>query len=80
MSILCFHFIFSLLPHNPIIRKRHRERASEEEERRGSGFSAALYPNPGFENRMRRTQVSTNTSNYSTDMELEGGGEELDGK
>lgn len=50
------------------------------EERRGSGFSAALYPNPGFENRMRRTQVSTNTSNYSTDMELEGGGEELDGK
>ena len=44
------------------------------EERRGSGFSAALYPNPGFGNGMRRTQVRTNTSNNSTDMGLVGVG------
>lgn len=45
--------------------------------RRGSGFSAALYPNPGFGNRMRRMQVNTNASNNSTDTGLVGGGEQL---
>lgn len=49
-------------------------------ERRGrSGFSAALYPNPGFGDGMRRTQVRTNTSNNSTDMGWVGGGERLRG-
>lgn len=43
----------------------------------GSGFSAALYPNPGFGNGMRRMQVNTNASNNSTDMGLVGGGEHL---
>lgn len=47
------------------------------EARRGSGFPAALYPNPGFGNGMRRTQVNTNASNNSTDTRLVGGGEQL---
>lgn len=47
------------------------------EARRGSGFPAALYPNPGFGNGMRRTQVNTNASNNSTDTGLVGGGEQL---
>lgn len=46
------------------------------EARRGSGFPAALYPNPGFGNGMRRTQVNTNASNDSTGTGLVGGGEQ----
>lgn len=71
----------SQLQHNPVIRERDREIARGGEERRGSGFSAALYPNPGFGSGMRRTQVRTNTSNNSTDMGLvNGGGGQLDRK
>lgn len=44
------------------------------EARRGSGFPAALYPNPGFGNGMWRTQVNTNASNNSTDTGLVDGG------
>lgn len=47
------------------------------EARRGSGFPAALYSNPGFGNGMRGTQVNTNASNNSADTGLVGGGEQL---
>ncbi len=60
--------------------ERRRDSERGEEEWRGSGFSAALYPNPGFGNRMRRMWVRTNKSNNSTDMGLVDGGEQLSRK
>lgn len=44
----------------PLIRERDGELAREGEEER-SGFSAALYPNPGFGNGMTKPQVGKNT-------------------
>lgn len=74
---------FHLFSHGQMQKKRIviRERSGTTaggggKARRGSGFSAALYPNPGFGNRMRRMQVNTNASNNSTDTGLVGGGEQ----
>lgn len=58
--VLAEEFIY--LSHGKVQKKRTviRERISAmarggAEARRGSGFSVALYPNPGFGNGMRRT-------------------------